>query len=333
MEIVSRPPSTSRVTSARSPAILSFEAKVACGQPSSAASICPVWFESSSIACLPRMIRPGFSFAHTALSSFATASGWSSSALSTRIARSAPMASAVRSVSWHAVTPQDTATISVAAPASLSRTASSTAISPKGFIDIFTFAVSTPLPSALTRTLTLKSTTRLTLTSIFIAKNYTFGECVERHGARLKHAHRIDVDRADSTLPLEHRLPEAHRHAREGADVAGRLAAHAAKERRDAKLVQARHDVGFAEGRQQQAEILERLEVDAAVAHHDDRAELRVEPRAEGELPSFRHPAGHDHAVEPRAQLAEPVPQAVEFAGRVMDVEGHEPSLALVRDV
>jgi hypothetical protein len=38
---------------------------------------------------------------------------------------------------------------------SLSRIASSTAISSKGFIDIFTFARSTPVPSALTRTLTL----------------------------------------------------------------------------------------------------------------------------------------------------------------------------------
>src|SRR5437764_6812118 len=46
-------------------------------------------------------------------------------------------------------------------PFSLSRTASSTAISSNGFIDILTLAVSTPEPSGLTRTLTLKSTTRL----------------------------------------------------------------------------------------------------------------------------------------------------------------------------
>ena len=65
------------------------------------------------------------------------------------------MASAVRSVSWQACTPQDTATISVATPASFRRTASSTAISSKGFIDILTLAVSTPVPSDLTRTLTL----------------------------------------------------------------------------------------------------------------------------------------------------------------------------------
>ena len=59
-------------------------------------------------------------------------------------------------------------TISVATPASFRRTASSTAISSKGFIDILTLAVSTPLPSALTRTLTLKSTTRLMATRTFM---------------------------------------------------------------------------------------------------------------------------------------------------------------------
>ena len=45
--------------------------------------------------------------------------------------------------------------ISVATPFSFRRTASSTAISSKGFIDILTLAVSTPVPSALTRTFTL----------------------------------------------------------------------------------------------------------------------------------------------------------------------------------
>jgi len=61
----------------------------------------------------------------------------------------------VRSVSWQASGPQDTTTTSVATPASFIRIASSTAISSNGFIDILTFAVSTPLPSDLTRTLTL----------------------------------------------------------------------------------------------------------------------------------------------------------------------------------
>src|SRR5262245_52328328 len=114
------------------------------------------------------MTSCGDSFAAMALSSFATASGCSSASLSTRMARSAPSASAVRSVSWQAPTPHDTATISLATPFSLSRTASSTAISSNGFIDILTLAVSTPLPSGFTRTLTLKSTTRLTETRIFI---------------------------------------------------------------------------------------------------------------------------------------------------------------------
>ncbi len=65
------------------------------------------------------------------------------------------MASAVRSVSWHCVTPQETAITSVATPFSFRRTASSTAISSKGFMDILTLARSTPVPSVLTRTLTL----------------------------------------------------------------------------------------------------------------------------------------------------------------------------------
>ena len=172
MASVSSPPSTSRVTTALSFSSFIFEANVACGHPRRAASIWPVWLESSSIACLPMMTSWGFSRSQTAFRSFATARGCRSFVsplgVSTRIARSAPMASAVRSVSWHACTPHDTTTISVATPASFRRTASSTAISSKGFIDILMLAVSTPVPSALTRTLTLKSTTRLTLTRTFM---------------------------------------------------------------------------------------------------------------------------------------------------------------------
>ncbi len=65
------------------------------------------------------------------------------------------MASAVRIVSAQAAMPMETAMISVACPRSLSRTASSTAISSNGFIDILTPWVSTPEPSAFTRTFTL----------------------------------------------------------------------------------------------------------------------------------------------------------------------------------
>src|SRR4030095_7915782 len=89
----------------------------------------------------------------------------SSSSVWTRIARSAPIASAVRSVSCALAGPIDTATISVATPFSLRRIASSTAISSNGFIDILTLARSTPEPSILTRGLTLKSIPSLTAPS------------------------------------------------------------------------------------------------------------------------------------------------------------------------
>ncbi len=65
------------------------------------------------------------------------------------------MARAVRRVSWHCCTPIETAITSVATPFSFNRTASSTAISSKGFMDILTLDRSTPDWSALTRALTL----------------------------------------------------------------------------------------------------------------------------------------------------------------------------------
>ncbi|MOA31808.1 hypothetical protein D3C78_1529850 [compost metagenome] len=107
------------------------------------------------MACLPRITSCGCSLSTTALSNLATASGPSSSLLSTSTARSAPRASAVRSCSWAALLPMLTTTTSLAMPFSLRRTASSTAISQKGFIAILTLARSTPELSALTRTLTL----------------------------------------------------------------------------------------------------------------------------------------------------------------------------------
>src|SRR5688500_7418944 len=98
----------------------------------------------------------------------ATASGSTSSSVWTRIARSAPIARAVRKVSCAFAGPIETATTSVATPFSLSRVASSTAISSNGFMLILTLTRSTPEPSILTRGLTLKSITRLTATSSFI---------------------------------------------------------------------------------------------------------------------------------------------------------------------
>src|SRR5262245_20409333 len=114
------------------------------------------------------MTRPGFSASTIAFSSLATASGSTVPSCLTRIPLSAPMASAVRIVSDAAAGPIDTATISVAWPFSFRRIASSTAISSKGFIAILMLARSTPEPSGLTRTLTLKSITRFTATSSFL---------------------------------------------------------------------------------------------------------------------------------------------------------------------
>mmetsp|Transcript_44370 Transcript_44370/g.116580 ORF Transcript_44370/g.116580 Transcript_44370/m.116580 type:complete len:223 (+) Transcript_44370:463-1131(+) len=152
--IVSMPVSISRVTVSSPSAGVISEANTPCGQPSNAASICPVWLQSSSIACLPRMTSEGSSFSTIAFMSLATCSGSVSSSVTMCTARSAPMASAVRSCSCAAVGPTVTATISSATFFSFSRTASSTAISSKGFMDILTLLVSTPEPSGLTRILT-----------------------------------------------------------------------------------------------------------------------------------------------------------------------------------
>mmetsp|Transcript_5539 Transcript_5539/g.12002 ORF Transcript_5539/g.12002 Transcript_5539/m.12002 type:complete len:204 (-) Transcript_5539:142-753(-) len=152
---VSKPPSISRVTWRSPPSpTTSSEAKAPCGQFIKAPSICPVWLQSSSMACLPRMTREGSSLTQIAFINLATWIGRVVSSVTTWIARSAPIASAVRNCSWAAVGPTVTAMISVATFFSFSRTASSTAISSNGFIDILTFAVSTPDLSGLTRILT-----------------------------------------------------------------------------------------------------------------------------------------------------------------------------------
>ena len=93
-----------------------FEANVPWPQPVSAASICPVWLQSSSIACLPMMTSPGCSAATTPLRILATASGSTIASVLTRMPRSAPMASAVRIVSLACAGPIETTTTSVALP-------------------------------------------------------------------------------------------------------------------------------------------------------------------------------------------------------------------------
>ena len=152
---VSKPPSISRVTSTSSPPKLTLLAKVPWPAPIRAASICPVWFASLSIACLPKKMSCGCSLSAMAFSTFATAKGSKFSSASTKIALSPPIAKAVRKVSSHLATPIDTTTTSLILPASFWRTASSTAISSKGFIDILTLFKSTPEPSVLTRALML----------------------------------------------------------------------------------------------------------------------------------------------------------------------------------
>ncbi len=128
---------------------------MAWGQFKRAASIWPTALLSPSMACLPMITKPGCSASTTALSSLATSSGWTSASVCSTRPRSAPRARAVRRVSWACCGPMEITTTSVATPFSFRRTASSTAISQKGFMAIFTLARSTPDWSALTLTLTL----------------------------------------------------------------------------------------------------------------------------------------------------------------------------------
>ena len=78
----SRPLSVSRVQRARVSLSRNsiFETNVACGQRNKAASICPTWFESSSMACSPMMTMCGISFSTTARRIRATAYGSSARA-------------------------------------------------------------------------------------------------------------------------------------------------------------------------------------------------------------------------------------------------------------
>jgi hypothetical protein len=134
----STPPSTSRPTSSAPASSLMVAAKVAWGQPSRRASICPTWFESPSTACLPMSTRSGFSRSTSALSARATSEPSSSLSLaSTRNALSAPVASAWRRVLSVSFGPKVTTTTSPArvlgvAPFSVRRRAVSTAYSSKG---------------------------------------------------------------------------------------------------------------------------------------------------------------------------------------------------------
>ena len=110
---------------------------------------------SSSIACLPIITRSGLILLHIDVRILATDNGSSLDMQFTKIPESAPIAKAFLMVSCTSGKPMDTAIISLATPFSFNRRASSTAISSKGFIDIFTLSNSTSVSSFLTRTLTL----------------------------------------------------------------------------------------------------------------------------------------------------------------------------------
>src|ERR1700730_17000119 len=167
--MVSRPPSTSRTTVHLVPAISTLEAKVACGHPSISASIWPTWLESSSIACLPMITRPGFSsptiFAITR-AIVRLSSAWSAR---TRIARSAPIANPVRNCSCQVCRPIEINTTSPPPCFSLIRSASSRAISSNGLITHLTLSVAIPEPSGRIRMVVAGSGTRFTGTRIFTA--------------------------------------------------------------------------------------------------------------------------------------------------------------------
>mmetsp|Transcript_21546 Transcript_21546/g.54326 ORF Transcript_21546/g.54326 Transcript_21546/m.54326 type:complete len:243 (+) Transcript_21546:215-943(+) len=158
--IVCIPESTSRSTVSPSLASLAVRAdvKVDCGHPRRPASICPIWFESLSMDCFPHSTMLGSSFSTTFCRSLATASGCSSWSVRMSVvistALSAPIARLCRNTSCDFSCPIETAISSEINPFSFIRIPSSTAISQKGFMLIFTFLMSTPDLSFDTRTFT-----------------------------------------------------------------------------------------------------------------------------------------------------------------------------------
>ncbi len=172
--LYSTPPSTSRPTSSDclSPASSIDAANVACGQPSLAASIWPTWLASPSTACLPMTTRSGFSAAMMPCSTFTTTSESICSSLATTwIARSAPIASVVRSSFAASSGPIVTTTISppvraLVSPFSSRRSAVSTAYS-SNVLTIQDAPVRSMWPS-LILAFCVGSGTRLTGTRIFM---------------------------------------------------------------------------------------------------------------------------------------------------------------------
>jgi hypothetical protein len=130
--MVSRPPSTSRVTLALPSATSTLEAKVACGQVQQRGQHLAGLVAVVVDRLLAQDHQAGLLLVDQGLQQLGDGQRLQFFGGLTRMARSAPMAMAVRRVSWHCGTPQETAMTSVTTPFSFRRTASSTAISSKG---------------------------------------------------------------------------------------------------------------------------------------------------------------------------------------------------------
>src|SRR5581483_11349516 len=120
---------------------------------------------------------------------------------------------------------------------------------------------------------------------------------------------------------------------RQRAHIARRLAAQCAQKRRNAQFSELREHLVLGAGREQQPVVLQRLEVDAALAHQDERPEQRIEPGAEGELMAATRAACRDDTVEPRAKRSAARALAPEFGARVARTEGDEAMVALMRQI
>ena len=126
-----------------------------CGQPSSAASIWPVWLQSSSMACLPRMTSCGLLLLDDRLQDLGDGERLDGPVgLDQDAAVGAHGERGADGLLRLLRADRDGDDLGRLAP-SFSRIASSTAISSKGFMDILTLASSTPEPSGLTRIFTL----------------------------------------------------------------------------------------------------------------------------------------------------------------------------------
>jgi hypothetical protein len=149
------------------------------------ASIWPVWLASSSIACLPRMTRPGFP-CRPRLQQLGDRQRLQFDIGFTRMPRSAPMASAVRMVSWQLARAQRDGDDFGRLAGFLQADGFFDAISSNGFIDILTLAVRRRC-RPLDADLDVVVDTRFTATRTFISRSIS---CLQALDLRLHDAQR-----------------------------------------------------------------------------------------------------------------------------------------------